>query len=248
MNNTLLYLTDNTLEPEIMELCQRVLLREAGDIPIVSVSQKPIDLGHNICVGEIGRSWLSLYRQIHAGLEAVETDNVVIVEHDCLYTFDHLSYKISDPGVFHYNANHWLVNWHGNHPEFEGMYSYWARRTALSQLVCAKALLLESTREVLGLIDNGLNVAQGLRFYGEPGVKSKQFEIAYVEASSGRSTQLQAYLKDYVTKYTSKFFRTEIPNLDIRHSSNFSGPKRGKHRCYEIPYWGRFEDVINGMD
>jgi len=126
------------------------------------------------------------------------------------------------------------------------MYSYWARRTALSQLVCAKTLLLESTREVLGLIENGLNVAQGLRFYGEPGVKSRQFEIAYVEASSGRSTQLQAYLKDYVTKYTSKFFRTEIPNLDIRHHTNFTGNKRGKNRCFYLEPWGRFEDVING--
>jgi hypothetical protein len=96
----------------------------------------------------------------------------------------------------------------------------------------------------LGLLDHGLKVAQGLHFYGEPGVKSKQFEQAFVEASSGRSTQLQAYLKEYVTKYTSEFFRTETPNLDIRHNSNFTGPKRGKERCYNLPYWGQFGALI----
>jgi hypothetical protein len=37
---------------------------------------------------------------------------------------------------------------------------------------------------------------------------------------------------------------TNIPNLDIRHGSNFTGPKRGKDRCYELLYWGKFDDVI----
>lgn len=247
MKNTILMLTDNSLSEDIAAPCRRILLREAGDIPIVSVSQKPIDLGRNICVGEIGRSWLSLYRQILAGLEAIETENVVIAEHDCCYSHEHLSYQISDPEIFWYNANHWLVEGPGgNHPELYGMYSYWPKRTALSQLICARDLLMESTREVLGLLGHGLKVAQGLHFYGEPGVKSKQFEKAFVEASSGRSSQLQAYLKDYVSKYSSAFFRTELPNLDIRHGSNFTGPKRGTKRRYELPYWGKFSEVMNG--
>ncbi len=115
--NTIIYLTDNSLDEQIAALCKRVLLREAGDLPIVSASQKPIDLGRNVCVGEIGRSWMSLYRQILAGLEAVETVSIVIAEHDCLYTHEHLSYQIPDPDAFHYNRNHWLVQWGGNHPE-----------------------------------------------------------------------------------------------------------------------------------
>jgi hypothetical protein len=242
--NTILYVTDNTLEDAISLPCRERLVHEAQDIPIVSVSQNPIDLGHNVCVGEIGRSWLSLYKQMLAGLEVIDTDNVVIAEHDCLYTHEHLSYQINAKSIFWYNENHWLVQWHGNHPEMEGMYSYWPKRTALSQLVCSRDLLLESTREILGLIDNGLKVAQGLHFYGEPGVKSAQFERAFVEASSGRSTQLQAYLKEYVTKYTSAYFRTEIPNLDIRHHTNFTGPKRGKDRTFNLQYWGEFKEVI----
>lgn len=245
--NTILYLTDNSLDEQIANLCKRVLLREADGLPIVSVSQKPIDLGRNVCVGEIGRSWMSLYRQILAGLDAVETDNIVIAEHDCLYTSEHLTYQPKDGGAFHYNRNHWLTQWGGNHPELNGMFSWWPNRTALSQLVCRAELLRQSTTDVMNLLEMGLKVARGLHWYGEPGVVSEQFKKAYVEATSGRSTQLQAYLKEYVNKYESRFFDTRNPNLDIRHGSNFTGPKRGKRRRYELPYWGKWEDVINGV-
>ena len=244
--NTILYLTDNSLEEGIALPCRKLLEREAGGLPIVSVSQKPISLGKNVCVGEIGRSWISLYKQILAGLAAVETENIVICEHDCLYASEHLNYQPEDGKVFYYNANHWLVNWHGNHPEMEGMYSYWPKRTALSQLVCRADLLRQSTEEVMRLLDMGLKVEKGLHWYGEPGVVSEQFRKAFVEASSGRPTQLQRYLEDYITHYRSEFFRTANPNLDIRHGTNFTGPKRGKMRTYELPYWGKFEDVING--
>ena len=125
MSNTILYLTDNTLDPEIASACRVVLKREARDIPIVSVSQKPIDLGKNICVGEIGRNWISLYKQILAGLEAIETEFVVIAEHDCMYSHEHLSWTPPKDDRFYYNHNHWLVQWGGNHPEMNGMYSYW---------------------------------------------------------------------------------------------------------------------------
>jgi hypothetical protein len=70
---TLIYLTDNSLAEPIASKCRELLVREAKDIPIVSVSQEPIELGLNVCVGKIGRSWLSLYKQMMAGLEAVKT-------------------------------------------------------------------------------------------------------------------------------------------------------------------------------
>jgi hypothetical protein len=241
--NTVLFLTDNSLDEQIANLCRRVLVREAGDLPIVSVSQKPIDLGRNVCVGEIGRSWMSIYTQILAGLDAVETDNIAIAEHDCLYTHEHLSYEPCDPGAFHYNKNHWLIQWGGNHPELNGMYSWWPHRIALSQLVCRAELLCESTADVMRLLEMGLKVARGLHWHGEPGAISEQFKKAYAKATSGKPTQLQTYLKDYVNGYRSVFFATINPSLDIRHSSNFTGAKRGKRRCYELPYWGKWEEL-----
>ena len=241
---TILYLTDNSLDKDIASLCQNVLYREAKGLPIISVSQKPIDFGENVCVGEIGRSWSSLYKQLLAGLEITKTDWIAIAEHDVLYNSEYLHYQPSDSSVFWYNMNCWLVvGPNSNHPELYGMYSYWPRRYALSQLIAPRQLLLDSTREILGLIEAGFKIKRGMRWFGEPGVIEGKLKKAAIEAGSGRPTQLQRYLKDYITRYDHKIFRTNIPNVDIRHGTNFTGPKRGKKRCYELPYWGRFEEI-----
>jgi hypothetical protein len=246
MINTIIYLTDNSLSPEIAGLCQRVLVREAGGLPIISVSQRPVDLGRNICLGEIGRSWISLYRQLLAGCAAAETEWVAVCEHDCLYTHEHLSYRPVGGGVFHYNTNCWLVQWGGNHPELNGMYSYWPRRLVLSQLICRRDLLRESITERLAILEGGASWDREFLGYGEPGVVSaRALDKARRYAASGQNAQLAPYLAEYLTKYAHGVFQTDAPNLDIRHSSNFTGPKRGKKRCYHLPYWGRFEEVIH---
>ena len=60
---TVIYYTDNSIDEKLMKFCQKNILEAAQGKPIISVSQKPIDFGENICVGEIGRSHLNLYKQ-----------------------------------------------------------------------------------------------------------------------------------------------------------------------------------------
>jgi len=239
---TIIYLTDNSLDGRIAALCRRKLLEVAEGRPIVSVSQRPVDLGRNVCLGEIGRSWLSLYRQLAAGCEAAETDWVMVAEHDCLYTPEHLAYQPADPGVFWYNDNRWLVQQGGNHPELDGMYSWWPGSLALSQLVCRRDLLLASVRERLEILAGGGSP----RLFGkaEPGVvPPRAIQQARRWAASGRPVWLRKYLEDYLTRYEHRTFKTRLPNLDIRHGTNWTGPKRGARRRYELPYWGRWETV-----
>jgi hypothetical protein len=249
MDNTILYLTDNSLSTDLALQAQDILVNEARGIPIVSVSQKPIELGTNICVGEIGRSWLSLYKQMLAGLNAITTKYVVIAEHDCLYSNEHLSWTPPSDDTFYYNHNHWLVQWGGNHPELNGMYSRISGRVALSQLISNKELLKESIQERLSLLEKGFLISKGLTGAGEPGVVDNKavvdLETARRLASCGRAVQLQGHIGNYLKQYTCSTFKTVIPNIDIRHNSNFTGARRGKDRCYELPYWGKFEDVIN---
>lgn len=248
MSTTVIYLTDNSLAEPLATRCRELLRQAAGDIPIVSVSHRPVDLGKNICIGEQKRCWMTLYRQMLAGLAAVQTDTIAIAEHDVVYHPSHLRYEPPDAKVFFYNENCWLAQGPGSsHPELLGMFSYWPRRKALSQLVCRGALLQEATEDVMRLLEMGLKVDRGLHWYGEPGCTSEQFRKAFVEANSGRPTQLQRYLKDYVQKYESAFFRTAIPNIDIRHATNWTGPKRGKDRRYELPHWGRLSDVLGEL-
>jgi hypothetical protein len=235
---TIVYLTDNTLDEGLAEFCRRKLAEVAGRMPIVSVSQKPIDFGRNVCVGDIGRCWLSLYRQLLAGCEAVDTEWIVVAEHDCLYTAEHLNYVPHHDGVFHYNDNRWLVQWGGNHPELNGMYSWWPGSLALSQLISRRYLLLECMVERVKILEGGTSA----KVFGkaEPGVVPRVTRYA----TSGRSMWLRDFLTEHLDKYEHKTFRTELPNLDIRHATNFTGPKRGKRRRYELPYWGRFEELI----
>lgn len=126
------------------------------------------------------------------------------------------------------------------------MYSYWPRRLPFSQLVCSARLLRQSVEEIMRLLDMGLRVSKGQRWFGEPGIIDGRVKRAAIEAASGRPTQLQRYLKDYVTKYDHQTFASEFPSLDIRHGSNYTGPKRGKMRRYELPPWGRFAEVMHG--
>lgn len=241
---TILYLTDNTLDEHIASVCRAHLRAAAGDNPIVSVSQKPLDLGSNICVGEIGRSWLNIYKQQLAGLAAVETDFVAIAEHDCLYTTEHFNWTPPDGETFYYNGNCYLVEYGGNHPELNGMYSRWTKdRKALSQLICARDLLIRSIEERMYLLDSGLKI---LRRLGEPGAFPSEVVLAARAAAEGKSHHLSGYLDKHLSTYTSAMFETINPNLDIRHGSNFTGPRRGKQRTYDIPYWGKFEQVMNG--
>jgi hypothetical protein len=247
--NTIIHITDNSLDPKLAAFCRNMLVSAAHDIPIISVSQRPIDLGTNICVGDIGRNWISLYNQLLAGISAATTPWVAICEHDCLYSHEHLSHQPPDPGVFWYNSNCWLVQWGGNHPELNGMYSYWPKRLALSQLICHKDLLAKCITERLDILQHGGKIDHQFLGCGEPGVVSdRAIHKAQQAAASGKPIQLQRYLKDYLQAYTHKVFSTIIPNLDIRHSSNFTGPKRGKKRTYILPYWGRFANIIASME
>jgi hypothetical protein len=179
------------------------------------------------------------------GLNIANTENVVIAEHDCMYTHEHLSWCPPKQDIFYYNHNCWLVQWGGNHPELNGMYSYWDKRFALSQLVCNRLLLKKSIEERLMYLNRGFNITKGLKGAGEPGV-ADNITMARQMAVSGQPIQLQRYLKGCLTEYKSEIFKTINSNLDIRHGTNFTGAKRGNNRTYELPYWGKFDSIIGG--
>jgi hypothetical protein len=233
------------------------LLLAASGIPIVSVSQGSLDFGTNVNVGNIGLSWRSLYVQLRAGLEKVKTPFVAVAEHDCLYTNEHFRFIPTDPNLFYYNRNCWLVQWKCNRPEHEFMYSYWPNRTAQSQVVAFTDSFRQAVDERLNLIDLGLNdlnkstlLYEGKKIPAEfgvaPTIDSRRAERLYKQATSGSPAHLETLMGDHVRKWKHEIFRTKQSNLDIRHDSNFTGPKRGKKRCYELEPWGRFEDFLNG--
>ena len=89
---TILYYTAN-VEDELFERkIRKNILKNKGDLPIISVSQKPIDFGDNICVGEHEPCYLNLFRQIQIGLEKVRTTFIITTEADFLYPPDYFTF------------------------------------------------------------------------------------------------------------------------------------------------------------
>ena len=243
MDTTIIYFTENRLSEPLFSKCQEVLKKAANGKPIVSVSHKPIRLGTNICIGEHKPCWLTLYKQILIGARVAETKYIAMAEHDCLYTSEHFNFVPPKDDTFYYNENVCLVQWGGNHPELNGMYSkYWTQRLALSQLICNREIFIESTKAKLDVLTNKDMRHRHIANAGEPGVT--KISEASKWAKSGRPVYLKKWLKKQIDAEKYEVFRTKIPNLDIRHDSNFTGPKRGKKRTWDIPYWGKFKDLI----
>lgn len=241
-DTTILYLTNNVLDPVIFDKVQQQLIKAADGIPIVSVSQKPMDLGTNICVGDIGSSWMNIYFQQLEGLKIIKTKYIAIAEHDVMYVPEHFRFVPPKEDVFYYNRRHHLVEWGSNRPEIWGMYSTWGRyRKALSQLICGRDVLEASIKERIELINGGIRV---MRRLGEPGAFPPEVVKAAKIATSGQHCHTQSLLDHHLTTHTSDFFATEYSNLDIRHGLNFTGPRRGKNRCFTLPYWGEFRSIM----
>jgi len=107
MNRTILYYTSNKEDEVFEKKIRENILKQCGDIPIVSVSQKPIDFGQNICVGDVGSSYFNQWRQILIGLKTVKTKYVIFCESDFLYSKDYFDFKPKD-NLSRYE-NVWIV-------------------------------------------------------------------------------------------------------------------------------------------
>jgi hypothetical protein len=244
MNTTILYLTDNALDPFLAERCRDLLLKASDGLPIVSVSQKPLDLGENICMEGIGRSAASMERQTYTGLSRIQTKWVAFAEHDCVYSTEHFQWIPPDDESFWYNDNVWLCQYRNpKYPEWDGMFSYLKRRRVQSQLICATDLLREASKARLEILSDPAWVARHpLRSIGEPGAADPRRTLRLANYRYLRD--IRAKLKSYITQYQARDFATRIPNIDIRHGDNLTGQRRGKRRCFALHPWGTIEDVL----
>ena len=153
----ILYTTDNLLDgTEIAQTVQFRLLEM--DLPITSVSLKPIAFGQNITV-QRDRSHETWMRQILTGLEQMTCDVVYICDHDVLYHASHFTFNPPERDTFYYNTNVWKVsaaNGHAIHYDTK----------QVSGLVAYRSALLDHYRARIARIDrDGFDLRSGF----EPG-------------------------------------------------------------------------------
>jgi len=110
---SVIYYTSNR-EDEKFEKKVRARLLEATrgvfpPIPIISVSQKPIDFGHNICVGEKYPCDINIWRQKLIACKTATTPFVITAESDCLYPREYFKYIPPDVNHHYRYLNVWIL-------------------------------------------------------------------------------------------------------------------------------------------
>jgi hypothetical protein len=108
-NATVIYCSSNREDWLFEKRIIKFLLKNCGDLPIVSVTQKPINLGTNICVGDVGASGFNMFRQIYLGLKHIETKFVISAEADCIYSPDYFQFRPEREDTFYRNKNCYLM-------------------------------------------------------------------------------------------------------------------------------------------
>lgn len=233
---TVVYYTSNWLDdhnPYFLENTKHQLLIAIEDLPLISVSQKPIAFGQNLCVGEIGRSHLNLYRQILTGAKAAKTKFVALAEDDILYSFDHFHYYLPEKEVFAYDMSKWSIFTWTRPP----LFSFRNNRKVVNSLIAPRDMLVAALEERFAKVDELMKMGQ------------KEEDIIGRWGDPGRYED-----KLGVTVRPTEEFYTQVPNIVFSHPEAFGYLSRGTRkrlgdiRAYEVPYWGRASDILKLYD
>ncbi len=107
---TILYYTASLIpDPSAGKIRDHLLKVTQNRLPVISVSQKPLNFGQNICVGAIGKSRYNVYKQILIGVRKVKTKYVACAEDDTLYSAEHFMSRPKEKMDFLYERNYWIV-------------------------------------------------------------------------------------------------------------------------------------------
>lgn len=237
----IVYYTDNKLDPNIMKACQVQLNRIWADsnIEIVSVSLEKLHrFGRNI-VMDLERGYLTMFKQILAGLEKSTAEIVFFCEHDVLYHPSHFDFVPPQDDRYWYNENTWKVDAKTGHALY-----YVCRQT--SGLCADRQFLLdhyrkrvERTEAKLKEHDNSYEYRKWIRKQGfEPGTHNRS---------------------ERVDDFTADSWMSEYPIIDVRHGNNLTPTRWNKDQFRDqrytegwlesdsIPGWGKTEGRFDEM-
>ena len=219
---TVIYYTDNRVTSKLFYEARKVLLEAAKDFPLISVTQKPLDFGQNICIGDIGRSHLNIYRQMLIGAKAAKTDFLGFAEDDTLYSHQHFKDFRPKPDEFAYNMSRWsLFTW------VEPAVYSWLNRYTNSSLIAPRKLFIEAMEERFNKYSDESKFK--LKFWAEPGRYEKHLHVT-----------VRKIVEYFSCPPIIVFTHPECMGYLLQGEKK----RLGKIRAYDIPYWGKAEEVI----
>jgi glycosyltransferase involved in cell wall biosynthesis len=234
---TVLFYTSNVISNKILDPVVRSLKRH--NLPIVSISQKKMELGTNIVVPK-ERSLQNIYRQVLSGAKKATTKYVALCEDDCLYISEHFQYR-PKKAPFAYNLNRWLL--HLN----EKVFSY-RKRPILSQCIADREVLIKNLEERLAL------PSIPDEFCGEMGCFEKQLgmtEYAYETFETKQPNLVVCHKQNIMgRKYIGKDAepKTELlPWGDVNYWVNkFHGTYRQHSHIHGKPF--KIDEIMDNLE
>ena len=172
---------------------------------LVSVSLRPTLFGRNITL-DLERGYLTMFKQILAGLEASTADVVYLCEHDVLYHPSHFEFTPPRRDIFYYNQNRWMVD-----AESGKALHHLANST--SGLCAYRDLLLEHYRKRVELVEAAGKYSRRMGF--EPGTHNRA---------------------ERVDNYKAETWMAECPNIDLRHTQNLTPSRWSKEQFRNQKY------------
>jgi len=233
LDKTIVYYTNNLVQERIA-IKVRELIKKAN-LPIVAVSQFPIDFGYTILY-PFNSSILTMFKQQLVGFESAKDGWIFCCEHDVLYHKSHFDFEPKDNKTYYYNTNVWTLNsktgdliWHNDKNTMGRMMT--------SGLVAHRDLLIEHY--------------------------SKKIELVEKEGFSRRKHGYRPG-KKAIDNYPTECYRSDAPNIDIKQEYNitkgrwspekFRNPKQVRKSWMMVDHltaWGktkgRFEEFLREL-
>lgn len=154
----IIYYSSSTETPEFEKKIQDIIKQNCGDMPIVSVTQKPADMGINICIGEVGKSYQNEFRQILIAARNIDTDYIIFCEADFLYPPEYFQFSPTGENVYRYD-NVWLV--------FNKSNIYYKKNYSNGAMICKRDFVVESLKKFLTSEDPWVDWEPSTYFSGE---------------------------------------------------------------------------------
>jgi len=141
-NLTIIYYSANQEHPEFEAKIVKNLKKQAGDIPIVSVSRKPMDLGKNICIGEQPICYSNEWKQLLLGLKEAKTEFCIAAESDCLYPPDYFTFTPPKNDMVYRYGNVWVF--------WENRRKFWRKPRSEGAQMCGREYWIERLEAIVG--------------------------------------------------------------------------------------------------
>lgn len=111
---SIIYISSNKETPEFEKKTRETLLKNCGGLPIVAVTQKPVDLGpnaKNIVIGDVGASGFNFCRQLQIATEEAKSKFVISAESDCIYDESYFQFRPPREDIAYRNRNIYVLKY-----------------------------------------------------------------------------------------------------------------------------------------